>query len=224
VAAGARHKLSGVAFQGFPAQAFGFYERLAADNSRNFWAAHKSDYEVFVREPVRALAGELEDEFGQAVVFRPSRDTRFSADKSPYKTYQGAFVERFAGTGFYVQVSADGVEASGGFHSHAADQVERYRLAVESARPGAALAAILAGLRDAGLSIGGDRLKTRPRGVPADHPRVDLLRHRSLTAGRDWPAGPVLHTREALSMVRQTWRQLKPLCDWFGEHVGPSEQ
>ena len=215
--------LSRVSFQGFPAEAFGFYKRLAADNSRSFWAAHKSDYEVFVREPVGALAGELEAEFGPAVVFRPSRDTRFSADKSPYKTYQGAFVERFPGTGFYVQVSADGVEASGGFHSHAADQVERYRLAVQAARPGTALAAILAHLQEAGLSIGGDRLKTRPRGVPADHPRVDLLRHRSLTAGRDWPSGPPLDTRQALSLVRQTWRQLSPLCDWFAEHVGPAE-
>jgi uncharacterized protein (TIGR02453 family) len=213
-----------VSFQGFPAEAFGFYEGLAADNSRSFWAVHKGDYEVFVREPVRALVGELEAEFGPAVLFRPSRDTRFSADKSPYKTYQGAFVERFAGTGLYVQVSADGVEAGGGFHSHAPDQVERYRVAVQSARPGTALAAILAGLQEAGLSIGGDRLKTRPRGVPADHPRLDLLRHRSLTAGREWPAGPPLHGRQALSQVQQTWRQLGPLCDWFVEHVGPAEQ
>ena len=212
-----------MAFQGFPAEAFGFYERLAADNSRAFWAAHKSDYEVFVREPVSALVGELETEFGPAAVFRPGRDTRFSADKSPHQTYQGAFVERFAGTGFYVQVSADGLAASGGFHSHAPDQVERYRAAVQSAGSGTALAAIVADLREATLCIGGDLLKTRPRGVPADHPRVDLLRHRSLTANRDWPVGPQLRTRQALTLVRQTWQQLIPLCDWFGEHVGPAE-
>jgi uncharacterized protein (TIGR02453 family) len=210
-------------FQGFPAEAFGFYERLTADNSRAFWAAHKHDYEVYVREPVLALVGELEAEFGPAMVFRPSRDTRFSADKSPYKTYQGAFAERFPGAGFYVQVSADGLAASGGFHSHAPDQVERYRTAVQAGAPGTALAAIVAGLRERGLSLGGDQLKTRPRGVPADHPRVGLLRYRSLTGGQDWPADPVLYTRQALTLVHQTWAQLIPLCDWLSQHVGPPQ-
>ena len=210
-----------MAFGGFPADAFGFYERLEADNSRRFWDAHKAEYQRCVREPMAALAGELEAGFGPATIFRPHRDIRFSADKSPYKTYQGAFVERLAGTGFYVQVSADGMLASGGFHSHGPDQVERYRAAVDAEGTGKQLASIIAVLRQGGLAIGGDRLKTRPRGVPVDHPRLGLLRHRSLTASRDWPPGPLLHDRHALSLVRQTWTQLIPLCDWLSEHVGP---
>jgi uncharacterized protein (TIGR02453 family) len=209
-----------MAFAGFPADAFGFYERLEADNSRRFWDAHKAEYQRYVREPMAALAGELEAEFGPATIFRPHRDIRFSADKSPYKTYQGAFVELFAGTGFYLQVSADGMLASGGFHSHGADQVERYRAAVDADRTGEQLASIVAALRRDGLALGGDQLKTRPRGVAMDHPRLELLRHRSLTASRDWPPGPVLHDRGALSLVRQTWTQLVPLCDWLSEHVG----
>src|SRR5215471_7262 len=155
-------RLSGMAFQGLPAETFGFYQRLEADNSRSFWEAHKGEYQEYVRKPVLALVDELEAEFGPATVFRPQRDIRFSSDKSPYKNYQGAFVERFPGTGWYVQVSADGLTASGGFHSHAPDQVERYRMAVDSGHSGSKLAAIVAGLRDGGLSIGGDRVKTRP--------------------------------------------------------------
>jgi uncharacterized protein (TIGR02453 family) len=189
-------KLSGMAFQGFPAEGFGFYQRLETDNSRSFWDAHKSDYQTYVREPVLALVDELEADFGLATVFRPQRDTRFSADKSPYKTYQGAFVERNPGTGLYLQVSADCLMAGGGFHSHAPDQVERYRAAVDSGRSGPKLAVIVAGLRDGGLVIGGDRLKARPRGVAADHSRIGLLRHRSLTASRDWPAGRYCTTGE----------------------------
>ena len=212
-----------MAFEVFPADAFGFYERLGADNSRRFWDAHTAEYQMYVREPILALVGELEAEFGQAAVFRPYRDTRFSADKSPYKNYQGAFVERLAGTGFYVQVSADGLLASGGFHSHAPDQVERYRAAVDAEGTGKQLAAIVATLREDLLSIGGDQLKTRPRGVAGDHPRLELLRHRSLTAGRDWPAGPPLHDRQALSLVRQTWVEFITLCDWLCEHVGPPQ-
>ncbi len=212
-----------MAFEGFPAEAFSFYRRLEADNARTFWDAHKDDYQRLVREPVIALTDELEAEFGPAAVFRPYRDTRFSADKSPYKTHQGAFVERVPGLGLYVEVSADGMLASGGFHSHAPDQVERYRRAVDAGPSGTALAALVAGLAQEGLSIGGDRLKTRPRGVPEDHPRLDLLRHRSLTASRDWTPGPPLHTRQALDLVRQTWQQLVPLCDWLTEHVGAAQ-
>jgi uncharacterized protein (TIGR02453 family) len=209
-----------VSFKGFPAEAFTFYERLEANNSRDFWNAHKLDYQRFVREPMMALADELEWEFGPATVFRPNRDIRFSADKSPYKTYQGMFVERVPGTGLYAQLSADGVLVSGGFHSHAPDQVERYRLAVDAVPSGTALADIVSGLGQHGLSVGGDQLKTRPRGVPADHPRLELLRYRSLTASRDWPAGPAVSGRSALDLVRGTWQQLVPLCDWLGEHVG----
>ena len=209
-----------MAFAGFPAEAFGFYERLAADNSRTFWNAHKGEYEQFVREPLAALVGELEVEFGPAALFRPQRDTRFSTDKSLYKTYQGAFVARFGGLGLYVQVSADGMLVSGGFHSHAPHQVERYRRAVAAEATGSALAAIVADLAAEGLTIGGDQLKTGPRGIPAGHPRADLLRHRSLTASRAWPAGPPLHDRGALALVDETWHGLMPLCDWLSDHVG----
>jgi uncharacterized protein (TIGR02453 family) len=199
-------------FTGFPADAFIFYEQLQVDNSKAFWIAHKSDYEQYVLRPIVALGEELEEEFGAASVFRPYRDIRFSADKSPYKTYQGMFVERAPGLGFYAGVSADGVRASGGFHSHAPDQIERYRQAVD--------AELASGLAADGLVVEGDHMKTRPRGIPADHPRVELLRYRSLTASRNWPPGPQLYSRDALGLVRDTWRRLMPLCNWLAEHVG----
>lgn len=216
-------KLSGMVFEGFGAEAFSFYERLYADNSRSFWNEYRGEYQRYVREPMLALADALEEEFGQAQVFRPHRDTRFSADKSPYKTHQGMFVPRVPGTGFYVQISADGMHASGGFHSHGPDQVERYRQAVDADGPGHALTGIVGTLKQAGLAVGGHQLKTRPRGVAADHPRLELLRYRSLTASRDWPAGPELSGPAALDLVRQTWRELIPLCDWLSEHIGASQ-
>jgi len=209
-----------VIFDGFSAAAFSFYEHLETDNTRSFWNARRDEYQRLVREPMSALADELEAEFGPATIFRPHRDTRFSADKSPYKTYQGMFVQRVPGTGLYAQLSADGIMASGGFHAHAPDQVERYRQAVDAGPSGTALEGIVACLGQGGLSVGGDQLKTRPRGVPADHPRLDLLRYRSLTASRDWPAGPAVSGRFALDLIRATWQQLIPLCDWLGEHVG----
>ena len=165
----------GMAFAGFPAEAFTFYEQLRADNSKTFWTEHKSDYEQYVLKPIVALGADLEEEFGSMSVFRPYRDVRFSADKSPYKTYQGMFVERAPGLGFYVGISADGMLVSGGFHSHAPDQVERYRHAVDAETSGRALAELVSKLAADGLAIEGDQIKTRPRGIPADHPRVDRI-------------------------------------------------
>jgi hypothetical protein len=130
------------------------------------------------------------------------------------------FVERLPGTGLYAQVSADGLLVSGGFHSHSPDQVDRYRRAVDAGSSGTALADIVAGLGAQGLSVGGDQLKTRPRGVQPDHPRLELLRYRSLTASRNRPAGTDLTSRSVLDVIRLDWQRLIPLCDWLAKYVG----
>ncbi|HNO15964.1 MAG TPA: DUF2461 family protein, partial [Actinomycetota bacterium] len=68
---------------GIPAEAFDFYDHLAADNTREFWAEHKSEYEQSVRQPLQDLADILAPEFGPAHLYRPYRDVRFSKDKTP---------------------------------------------------------------------------------------------------------------------------------------------
>jgi uncharacterized protein (DUF2461 family) len=79
-----------VAFGGFPAEAFDFFEGLEADNSRTYWQANKALYDSCVKGPMEALLAEVAGEFGPGRIFRPHRDVRFSADKSPYKTNIGA--------------------------------------------------------------------------------------------------------------------------------------
>jgi uncharacterized protein (TIGR02453 family) len=212
------------AFRGFPSAAIGFYEDLEVDNTKEWWSAHKQVYEEAVRGPMEALLSELEPVFGAGKVFRPYRDTRFAADKSPYKTHQGAFVAVADGLGYYVQVDADGLFAGGGFHHHASDQVARYRAAVDDDISGSALATVVSGLQAAGMEIGGEVLKTRPRGVPEDHPRLELLRHKSLTAGRRYGSPGWLATRRTLSKVRSDWEAIRPLVDWISDHVGPTTQ
>ncbi|NUT35891.1 MAG: DUF2461 domain-containing protein [Hamadaea sp.] len=207
-------------FDGFPDEALIFYERLLADNSKAYWSDNKAVYERAVKAPMLALLAELGDAWGEPKVFRPYRDTRFSSDKSPYKTHQGAFCAVSDGLGYYVQLDADGLLSGGGFHAHSRDQVARYRSAVDGA-PGADLTAITAKLTKAGFTLEGDKVRTRPRGVPADHPRLELMRHESLVAVRRHPPGPSLHTAAAATVVRDDWRALRPLVRWVEEHVGP---
>lgn len=209
-------------FHGFPDEAFEFYEGLRADNSRTYWTAHKHLYESAVRAPMHALLEQVAPAFGaSATLFRPYRDVRFSADKSPYKTEQGAFVDIASGVGYWIQLDADGVMVGGGFHAHDRAQVARYRAAVDDDHIGAQLVTIMAKLARAGYHAGGASVRTRPRGVPADHPRLDLMRHESLTAARhidhETSAAPSLAT-----VLAADWRRIKPLVDWSLRHAQPS--
>ncbi|WP_204057688.1 DUF2461 domain-containing protein [Microbispora corallina] len=205
-------------FSGFPDEALIFYEGLVADNSRGYWAANKELYEDAVRAPMLALLEELAPEFGDSHLFRPYRDVRFAKDKSPYKTHQGAYFKAgLEGVGFYVQIDADGLYAAAGWWA-SGEQVLRYREALDDDTAGARLEEVLAAL-PGGLTVGGERLKTRPRGTPEDHPRLDLMRYKSLHAGRRFEPEPWLHTPETLDRVRDTWRACVPLVDWLRVHL-----
>ncbi|MFZ2176432.1 MAG: DUF2461 domain-containing protein [Rhodococcus sp. (in: high G+C Gram-positive bacteria)] len=210
-------------FTGIPTAALDFYEDLEADNSKSFWTTHKSVYDGAVRAPMSALLAELESEFGSGKVFRPYRDVRFSKDKTPYKTHQGGFVETRPGVGYYVQIDASGLFVAGGFYSHTPLQVTRFRDAVDDERKGRALERLVRTAKSAGYEIGGDRLKTRPRGIAEDHPRLDLLRHKSLTASRSYLSPEWIATPRTADEVRTAWRELRPLVEWLTTVVGAGE-
>ncbi|MER5870731.1 DUF2461 domain-containing protein [Streptomyces sp. NPDC002044] len=208
-------------FGGFPPSALRLYEDLADDNDRDSWRLrHRERYERDVRGPMDELAAELNGTFGESSgpggvrVLGPVRDTRMSHDKSPYKTYQGAYLDLLPCLGLWVHLDRHGLYASGRYYPYGGAEVARYRAAVEEEGGGAELAAVTARLETHGFTIGGDRLKSRPRGVPADHPRLDLLRHRKIDAGRRFGPDAGLHTARAADLVRETWLLVRPLLDW----------
>lgn len=205
-------------FRGWPVEALEFFEALEADNTRSFWEANRGVYERLVRAPMEALLEELEPEWGEGRIFRPYRDVRFSADKTPYKTQIGAMI----GDG-YVQLNADGLGAGCGMWEMAPDQLERFRAAVAHDRAGGRLVTIVAEARAAGLEVTArETLKTAPRGYPKDHPRIELLRHKGLITWREWPAGAWLGTRRAKDRIEGFLGSSAPLNGWLREHVGPS--
>ena len=207
-------------FEGIPVAALDFYDDLEVDNTKSFWAAHKEVYETCVRAPMTALAQALEPEFGVAKVFRPYRDVRFAKDKTPYKTHQGVFVPRGPATGYYVEVAAPGVRVGVGFYEASGPRLARIREAIADDRRGGELEKILAELEAAGWQRGGETLKTSPRGYDADHPRIGLLRHKSLTLGRSYGFEPVIHTPELVDRVRDDWRAAGRFVDWVCDHAG----
>jgi uncharacterized protein (TIGR02453 family) len=205
-----------MAFSGWPEEALDFYDGLAADNSKSYWTEHKATYEQKVLRPMTELTEELAAEFGEPKIFRPYRDVRFSADKSPYKTHVGAVI---GGTG-YVQLSAEGLGAGAGMWQMEPEPLERYRRAVASDGPGAELEQVIGRIEKDDITVHGHSvLKSAPRGYPADHPRVALLRYKGLTAWKQWPVEPWLETAAAKDHVMSFFRTVQPLCSWLTINV-----
>jgi uncharacterized protein (TIGR02453 family) len=199
-------------FKGWGPAAIEFFERLEDDNSREYWHAHKHVYEDEVRRPMQELLDALAPQCGDGKIFRPNRDVRFSADKSPYKTNIAAVQSK----GGYITLSADGLGVGRGLYMPEAEQLERFRRAIDDDRKGRALEQIVAALERKHIEVGAhETLKTAPRGYPKDHPRIELLRMKGITAWRQWPPGPALATAKPKQHIVQFLRDSEPLVDWL---------
>jgi uncharacterized protein (TIGR02453 family) len=208
-----------VTFKGWPVEAIEFYEGLEADNSKAYWHDNKKTYDEMVKAPMDELLAELAPEFGEGRVFRPNRDVRFSADKSPYKTSIAATLA----AGGYVQLSSSGLGAGSGMYMLAPDQLDKYRHAVDDDKTGVALVKLVGAVTKAGIEVTAhDTLKTAPRGYAKDHSRIDLLRQKGLICWRHWPVGAWLGTARAKTRVVELLRAAAPINQWLEANVGPS--
>jgi len=204
-------------FAGWQVGAVEFFDELEMDNTKGFWTAHKPFYETDVLGPMQDLLAELAPEFGEGRVFRPYRDTRFSIDKSPYRTAIGAHNQ--AG---YVSLSSDALRVGSGLYMPSPTQLARFRAAVADEGGGAELVAVVKELRRKHLEVTAHEfLKSAPRGYPKDHPRIDLLRYKGIIAWKEWAAGPWLATAVTKRRVVGALRAAAPLRGWLDAHVGP---
>jgi uncharacterized protein (TIGR02453 family) len=213
-----------MSFSGFPPEAFAFYEGLEADNSKAYWAAHKSVFDTCVAGPMQELLDELEPTFGVAKMFRPYRDVRFSKDKSPYKTRQYAVVHGGASgsggaQGLYLGIDADGLHLGGGLYQASTEQARRMRTAIADDLTGRELRKILDALRRKGFELAGEQLKRVPKPWDDTHPRADLLRYKALTAHFHCAPEAWLNTPKAKTEVVSRWKALSALNAWMQAHA-----
>ena len=142
-----------------------------------------------------------------------------TGDKTPYKTHQGAFISAGPSMGWYVELSPRGVRVGAGFYEAAGERLAAIRDAIDDDTTGPAQRRALTKLEKNGFVVGGEQLKTSPRGYAADHPRIALLRHKQIIANRSYGFEPVIHSPDVLEMVRADWRALKPLVGWLARAV-----
>ncbi|HZV74493.1 MAG TPA: DUF2461 domain-containing protein [Conexibacter sp.] len=210
-------------FRGFPPGALDFLRELEASNEREWFKANRARYDELLVAPARALGEDLAADFGRPHLFRPYNDTRFHPGP-PIKEHLGLAVGYEGAGGFYVELSLDGLLVAAGLHNPAPDQVERMRRLVADGRTAAPLAKAIATARAAGLALGEPDLVRAPRGYPADHPRIDLLRHRALTVSHRHPLAGWIHRPSAGARIRNELAAAAPLVRWLRERVGPTER
>ena len=105
----------------------------------------------------------------------------------------------------------------------APDQLDRYRRAVASSESGTQLERVIAETERHEVTVHGhDVRKTAPRGYPADHPRITLLRYKGVTTWKEWAAEAWLGTRAAKQRVVAFLAASQPLCAWLEANVGAS--
>lgn len=219
------YHLSMTTFSGFGVKVRRWFEGLEADNSREYFTAHRDVFEEAIRDQLHALLSELSDAFGGEVkLFRQNRDVRFSPDKSPYKTntYGVVYGSDLAAQGLYASISARGLVAGSGYHVMARDQLDRYRDGVDDDERGPELAALVDAAQRDGLELWGESLATAPRGYPRDHPRIGLLRRKSLSMGHTLVFGRGISREAALGFAANTWRAAAPVTGWLDREVGAS--
>ncbi|HMI33313.1 MAG TPA: DUF2461 domain-containing protein [Propionibacteriaceae bacterium] len=217
--------MTDVQVSNFTAKSTRFFAGLEQDNSKDYWTANKAIFEKEVKEPMAALLDSLPERFQPFKVFRMNRDIRFSPDKSPYKTQHGAAHE-IDGTVYYVHLDARGLMAACGAYMMASDQLERYREAVAADATGRELQDILHDLRQRGFEVGhgmGEPLKTAPRGYPRDHPRVDLLRQKAVSAHRRLTGAGLRDGTTVRDFVVETFESCGRMNDWIAANVGESQ-
>jgi hypothetical protein len=112
-----------------------------------------------------------------------------------------------------------------GYYGLARDQLARFRNAVLDDGTGTQLERIRADIHAAKIETWGRTLRTAPRGISRQHPRIGLLRHTLMIAGSTCePDRAGISRGAALHHAGRVWRAVAPLADWLDAHVGPSQE
>ncbi len=222
-------------FRGFPERAFSFFREIAANNSREWFEAHKQEYIDNVQSPaqsfvvalgerLRAVSPELtyDPRPHGGSIMRIYRDIRFTKDKSPYKAHlginfwQGGKKSGKPGVHFYMDVTGGRLYA--GMHQFSKGALSAYRKAVADKRLGADLDTALRSIEsNPGFEIGGEQFKRVPRGYDPDHPRGDLLRYKGLYAMSPFIEIEQLGSPDVVDLCLDYAQALSPLNLWFDQ-------
>jgi uncharacterized protein (TIGR02453 family) len=216
----------------FSPELFTFLTELRDNNDRDWFARNKERYETHVLEPaldfIEAFGPRLEAISPHFVadprrtggsMFRIHRDTRFSKDKTPYKTAVGMLFRHEQGRetaapGFYLHLQPGDCFAGGGIWHPDTATANRIREAIATNQDDWREAT-----GDAGLALGGESLKRAPRGFDPDHPLIEDIKRKNFGAANkiaDRDATAPTFVDDYASLCRRTAPLMRFICDALG--------
>lgn len=215
----------------FSERTFKFLRAMARNNSRPWFEDHRKDYEAHLKGPFQRLITDLEPDLlaisphyradprgNGGSLFRIQRDTRFSNDKTPYKTWGGA---RFFHTrskqvpapSFYLHIQPGNSFLGGGIWHPEPDVQRRIREFIVD-NPSGWTQSVRSPAFRRRYEMWGDTLVRPPRGFPADHPLIDDLKRKDFTAGYALDDELVLGPRLRQAVV-SGFKGVAPLVDYL---------
>ena len=216
-------------FPGFPPEAVAFFRGLARHNAREWFQPRKHIYDEKVKAPMVQLATELNramTDFAPGyitdapkAIYRIYRDTRFSPDKTPYKTQIAASfarrgMEKHGAAGYYFAISHKGVEVGGGIYMPPPETLLAVRTHIaERHAEFRRLAASSAITRLLG-TVQGERLSRVPKGFCADHPAADLLRFKQFLLFTTLDAA-IVTTPKLFVELEKRFRAMTPFLEFL---------
>jgi len=210
------------------ASSLDFLKKLKKNNNREWFNDHKTAYqqelalmETFAGALLKQLNAhdEIETPSGKKSLFRIYRDTRFSSDKTPYKTHwSGSFkrATKYRRGGYYFHIEAGNSFVAGGFWGPVPQDLKRIR--DDIAFDAAPLRKILKSKTFVSMfqTLKGDQVKTAPKGYDSSHEAIDLLRHKQFLLIRHFSDKEVL-SKNFLKEAGLTFKAMRPFFDYMSE-------
>ena len=222
-------------FAGFPKECVSFLKKLKKNNNRDWFNVHKSEYEDFVKLPMRSFIVAMKQSFLKIApeidadpkrsMFRIYRDTRFSKNKLPYKTHVAAVFHlkgHWQGSaGFYVHVEPGAVYAGGGIYMPDSNQLKLIRKAI--VEKSGEFRSIVEGkaFKKRFKSLEGEKLQRAPLGFSPDHPMVEWLKYKSFFSGVELKENEC-YSPKFQDMITKVYSDLLPLVRFLNESLKKS--
>jgi uncharacterized protein (TIGR02453 family) len=209
----------------FTSRTVSFLRSITRNNDREWFRAHRDEYERHVRGPMTTVVERLANDFRRFApelvasprlsLYRIYRDTRFSENKKPLKTHAAAIfpwrgLPKHEGAGLYFEIAGGWIWMGGGMYHPEPPHLHRVRTHIADTWPEIERTVRGRAFRTCFGQVEGDRLTRLPRGFAADHPAAEYLKYRQFIAGREFPA-TFAHSREFYPTLLTTFRTLMPL-------------
>ena len=225
-------------FRGFPKGGLQFLQDLEQNNNRDWFEAHKKEYQTLLLEPAQAFVTEMGSKLqsitpieydsrtdGKGTLMRIHRDTRFSKDKSPYKTslagkFPGSCFQKNEGPAFGFHFQATGMGLMAGMFQFPNEILTAYRDAVADETCGDQLADALASvLQGDEYHISGQHYKRVPNGYDANHKHAELLKYNGLYVHTADLGADVLTSPDLVNVCFEHFKKMSPVYLWLAQFL-----